>query len=208
MKQRSEVAKVTEHVIKRLELQSGKKFKTVRTDRGKKYVNTALNNVFGGKGTIHEKTAHYTAEQNGSAERLNRQMEEKVRAMLEDSGLPKEMYEPASKAYKVLRESDGRIMISRDVIFDEGEGVNGVVELGSDPTKGSPEAAGERDTAPAIAPEHAHTPATNRGRVARTISETDQIGHVLETVGESRAELEEIANDLRMPTSDAQRYRA
>ncbi|GAQ92676.1 5'-3' exoribonuclease 2 [Klebsormidium nitens] len=36
--------------------------------------------------------APYTAEQNGSAERLYRQLEEKVRAMLEDSGLPKEMW--------------------------------------------------------------------------------------------------------------------
>src|SRR3569833_2858557 len=47
-------------------------------------------------------------------------------------------YEPDSKAYRVLRESDGKIMISRDVIFDEGEGDNGVVELSSDPTEGSP----------------------------------------------------------------------
>ncbi|GAQ92420.1 hypothetical protein KFL_010110060 [Klebsormidium nitens] len=42
-------------------------------------------------------------------------------------------YEPDSKAYPVLRESDGRIMNSGDVIFDEGEGDNGVVELSSNP---------------------------------------------------------------------------
>ncbi|GAQ93035.1 hypothetical protein KFL_012630030 [Klebsormidium nitens] len=65
-------------------------------------------------------------------------------------------YEPYSKAYKVLQESDGKIMISRDVIFDEGEGHNRVVELSSDSTEGSPEAAGERDTAHATAPAHGH----------------------------------------------------
>src|SRR3569833_2084574 len=98
-------------------------------------------------------------------------------------------YEPDSKAYRVLRESDGKIMISRDVIFDEGEGDNGVVELSSDPTEGSPKAAGERDTAPAPAPAHAHAPASDRGRVARTISKTDPKRQVLETVRESRKRL-------------------
>jgi hypothetical protein len=188
MKQKSEVAKVTEWTINRLELQSGKKLKSVRTDQGKEYVNKALENVFRGKGTVHEKTAPYTAEQNRSAERLNRQLEEKVWAMLDDSRLPKELwaeavvtanytrnrtpvsahgmtpweaffgkkpklghmrvfgarafahvpkqrrrkldpvsergvfvgYEPDSKAYRVLRESDGKLIIRRDVIFDEG----------------------------------------------------------------------------------------
>ncbi|GAQ93645.1 hypothetical protein KFL_017530010 [Klebsormidium nitens] len=91
MKQKSEVATVTEHVVNRLKLQTRKKLKSVRTDRGKEYVNKAFTYVFGGKGTVHEKTAPYSAEQNGSAERLNRDLEEKTRAMLEDSGLAKEL---------------------------------------------------------------------------------------------------------------------
>lgn len=75
--------------------QLGKKLKSVRTDRGNEYVNKALENVFGGKETVHEKTAPYMAKQNGSAERLNRQLEEKIRAMLEDSGLSKELWAEA-----------------------------------------------------------------------------------------------------------------
>jgi transposase InsO family protein len=209
MKQKSEVAKVTEWTINRLELQLGKKLKSVRTDRGKEYVNKALENVFGGKGTVHEKTAPYTAKQNGSAERLNRQLEDKVRAMLDDLRLPKELwaeavvtanytrnrtpvsahgmtpweaffgkkpklghirvfgarafahvpkqrrrkldpvsergvfvgYEPDSKAYRVLRESDRKLIIRRDVIFYEGANGEGAVELSSDLMKDSPEAA-------------------------------------------------------------------
>ena len=50
MKQKGQVAKVAEHVLNRLEVQSGKKLKTVRTDRGKEYVNKALEEVLGGKG--------------------------------------------------------------------------------------------------------------------------------------------------------------
>ncbi|GAQ93602.1 Ribonuclease H-like superfamily protein with integrase and polymerase domains [Klebsormidium nitens] len=95
LKQKSEVARITEHVIKRLELQLGKQLKSVRTDRGKEYVNKALEDVFGGKGTVHEKTAPYSAEQNGSAERLNRDFKEKTRAMLEDSGFAKELWAEA-----------------------------------------------------------------------------------------------------------------
>ncbi|GAQ93548.1 hypothetical protein KFL_016390030 [Klebsormidium nitens] len=106
----------------------------------------------------------------------------------------------------VLRESDGRIMISPNVIFDEGEGDNGIVELSSDPTEGSPEAAGRSNTAHALAPAHEHAPATGRGRVARTISNSNQNGQVAKTVRESRAEPEEFAENLGMPTRAAQRY--
>src|SRR3569833_2313021 len=117
-------------------------------------------------------------------------------------------YEPDSKAYRVLRESDGKIMISRDVISDEGEGDNGVVELSSDPSEGSPKAADERDIAPATAPAPAHAPVTDRGRIARTSSKTDESGQVSKTVRESRGEPEEIAKDTGMPTPAAQRYPA
>ncbi|GAQ89817.1 Transposon-encoded protein with ribonuclease H-like integrase domains [Klebsormidium nitens] len=69
MKQKSEVAKVTEHVINPLELQPRKQLKLVRTDRGKEYVNKAFKDVFGGKGMVDENTAPNSAKQNGSAER-------------------------------------------------------------------------------------------------------------------------------------------
>ncbi|GAQ92061.1 putative retrotransposon protein [Klebsormidium nitens] len=135
----------------------GKQLKSVRTDRGKEYFNKVLEEAFGGKGTIHEKTAPYSAEQIGTAERLNRVLEEKTRPMLEDSGLAEELWAeavvtanhtrnrtpPDSKAYRLLRDRAGKLIISRDVIhFDEGIGEDGVVELGSDPTDGSQTAEG------------------------------------------------------------------
>ena len=41
---------------------------------------------------------------------------------------------PSSKAYRVFRERDGRVIVSRDVIVDE-RGPSENVELGSDPEK-------------------------------------------------------------------------
>ena len=40
---------------------------------------------------LHQTTTRYTPEQNAAAERLNRTILERVRAMLEDSGMPKDL---------------------------------------------------------------------------------------------------------------------
>jgi hypothetical protein len=150
------------------------------------------------RGITHRKTAGYSLEQNGSAERLNRDLQEKGRAMLEDSGLGEELwakamvtanyirnrlpsrvhrktpwekffgekpdvnhmrvfgaraymhipkenrkkmqsvsekgvfvgYELDCKAYRVLRERNGRILVSRDVIVNE-KPAFGTIELTS-----------------------------------------------------------------------------
>ncbi|GAQ89173.1 hypothetical protein KFL_004940020 [Klebsormidium nitens] len=62
--------------------------------RARSLVNKALEDVFGSKGTVHQKTAPYNTEQNVSAERLKRD-KDKTRAMLEDSGVPKESWAEA-----------------------------------------------------------------------------------------------------------------
>jgi transposase InsO family protein len=68
-----------------LEKQSGKKVKAVRSDRGGEYVNAELKKFFASNGIRHETTTPYTPQQNGAAERLNRTLMERVRAMLNDS---------------------------------------------------------------------------------------------------------------------------
>ncbi len=187
VKAKSQVAGELGAVLTRLETQTGRKVKAVRSDRGTEYVNSEFTEILRGKGIVHNTTARYTPEQNGSAERLNRELEERTRAMLEDSGLPPNLwaeavltanytrnrtpvtahgktpweafwgekpdvghmrvfrarayvhvpkglrkkleavsergtfvgYEPDAKAYRVLRERDGRVLASRDVLFDE-----------------------------------------------------------------------------------------
>jgi transposase InsO family protein len=91
-----EVANVTIEVIKLLENQSGHRLLVARTDNGTEYVNSTLADYFRSKGVLHQKTVRYTPEQNGAAERLNRTLLEKMRAMLEDSQLPKELWAEAA----------------------------------------------------------------------------------------------------------------
>jgi hypothetical protein len=196
LKKKNDIAAVTEGILARLELQTGKKVKAVQTDRGGEYVNEEMTTLLSKRGIAHIKTTGYSPEQNGSTKRLNRDLQEKGRAMLEDSGLGKELwakamvtanytrnwlpsrmhgktpwekffgekpdvshmrvfgaraymhipkenkkkmqsvsergvfvgYEPDCKAYRVLRERDGRILVSRDVIVDENPAF-GTIEL-------------------------------------------------------------------------------
>jgi hypothetical protein len=198
LKKKSDVVAVIEGVLARLELQTGKKVKVVQTDRGGEYVNEEMTTLLSKRGITHRKTAGYSPEQNGSADRLNKDLQEKGRAMLEDSGLGEELwaeamvttnytrnrlpskvhgktpwkkffgekpdmshmrvfrartymhipkenkkkmqsvsergvfvgYEPNCKAYRVLRERDGRILVSRDIIVNE-KPAFGTIELSS-----------------------------------------------------------------------------
>ncbi|KAJ9535802.1 hypothetical protein OSB04_un001045 [Centaurea solstitialis] len=69
-----------------VELQLGVPVKCLRTDRGGEYMDPQY---FQSVGIIHEKTAPYTPEQNGVAERKNRVLKEMVNSMLSYSGLSK-----------------------------------------------------------------------------------------------------------------------
>ena len=73
---KSDVPTVVKEVLQLLEKQSSRKVKAVRTDRGTEYVNATLRQYFSSKGIRHEKSAPYTPQQNGSAERLNRTLME------------------------------------------------------------------------------------------------------------------------------------
>ncbi len=81
--------------ITMLETQSGRKLAAVRTDRGGEYLNTELKDFFTGKGIIHETTAPYTPEQNGAAERLNRTLVERMRAMLLEARVDQDLWAEA-----------------------------------------------------------------------------------------------------------------
>lgn len=187
LQKKKQVAAVVQEHLKQLELQSGKKVKAVRTNRGGEYCNSVLEGYYAGKGIKHQTTVGYAPEQNGAAEQLNRRMLERWRAQLADAGLgpnlwaealltanytrnrtpvsahgktptevffgkkpdvghmrvfgaqayvhvPKEKrhklapvsekgvfvgYPGGVKGYKVLRERDGKVIVARNVIFDE-----------------------------------------------------------------------------------------
>jgi hypothetical protein len=184
---KSDVAAEVKNVIEMLERQTGRKVQKVRTDRGSEYVNKELSAHFASKGILHQLTAAYTPQQNGAAERLNRTLNDRVRAMLVDSGADLELwaeaihnanyvrnmcpasrvdktpwevyydrtpdmshlrvfgckafvlvpkcqrqkldpksqegvfvgYDGQSKAYRVVLNDTGKVVVSRDVVFDE-----------------------------------------------------------------------------------------
>jgi hypothetical protein len=103
IEKKSQVVAVVRNTVARLELQSGKKLKAVRTDRGSEYLNGEMAAYFGDKGVVHQSTARYSSEQTGVAERLNRVLMERARAMLIKSGLSDEMWAEAVVTANYIR---------------------------------------------------------------------------------------------------------
>jgi GAG-pre-integrase domain len=78
-----------------VERQSGEKLQAIRCDNAGEYQALA-DNLRQRNGVIVEFTTSYTPEQNGVAERLNRTLVTKIRAMLLGSGLPVELWGEAA----------------------------------------------------------------------------------------------------------------
>lgn len=79
----------------RVENETERKIKTVRGDNGTEYENNNFADFFAKHGIKHEKSAPYSPQQNGLAERMNRTIIEKVRCMLLESGLSKQFWAEA-----------------------------------------------------------------------------------------------------------------
>uniref|UniRef100_A0AAV1U517 Polyprotein n=1 Tax=Peronospora matthiolae TaxID=2874970 RepID=A0AAV1U517_9STRA len=65
-----------------MENQLSKKIKCIRTDNGTEYVNRRFSGVCRKSGIMHQTTVPYSPQQNGLAERMNRTLTERARAML------------------------------------------------------------------------------------------------------------------------------
>src|SRR5271168_2200857 len=72
------------------------KIKSLRSDRGGEYLSVEFSAHLKKVGTVRRLTAHDTPEHNGVAERLNRTLLQKVRAMLYESDLPKFLWAEAT----------------------------------------------------------------------------------------------------------------
>ena len=75
--------------MKFVEKQTDKSVKIVRTDNGTEYLNADFEKFSMSRGIRHQKTAPYTPQQNGVAERMNRTLIEKAKCLLFDAKLPK-----------------------------------------------------------------------------------------------------------------------
>lgn len=85
------------------ENQTGRKIKAIRSDNGKEFENKKFDEYAKENGVVLQRTIAYTSEQNGVAERFNRTIMEKVRAMLFDSGLGDEFWGEACNTVTLQR---------------------------------------------------------------------------------------------------------
>ncbi|KAH9723491.1 hypothetical protein KPL70_007130 [Citrus sinensis] len=129
------------------ERQSGCKMKTLRTDRSGEFIYTPFMNYCRDNGIQRQLTVSRSPQQNGVAERKNRTIVEMARSMLKGKGIPNNLwaeachtamyilnrekfdekgekylfigYSDESKGYWLLNPTTNKLVISRDVVFDE-----------------------------------------------------------------------------------------
>jgi hypothetical protein len=82
MKLKSEARECFINFEKEVKLQHGKDVKWVRLDNGGEYGSSELNDYVESKGIIFQPAVAYSPESNGVAERMNRTLMAKVRAIL------------------------------------------------------------------------------------------------------------------------------
>lgn len=87
MKSKSEVSSHFLNFKNMVEKQTGLHIKILRTDNGTEYCNSAMRSILLKAGIVHQTSVVYCPEQNGIAERVQRTVFEKARAMLQESGL-------------------------------------------------------------------------------------------------------------------------
>ena len=63
----------------------------IRSDRGREFINRALQTAATDRGIEWEPTAPYTPDQDGKAERMNRTLIQQARSMMIASGLPSKL---------------------------------------------------------------------------------------------------------------------
>jgi hypothetical protein len=89
--------------VSTMETQFDKKVKTLRSDRGGEFWNKEVQSLCASKGIVHQKTNPYSSQENGVAERLNRTLMEKARAMLQGLSLSEEYWGEADLTANYVR---------------------------------------------------------------------------------------------------------
>ena len=105
LKTKGEVCTTFQQFYKMVETQFHEKIKILRSDNGGEFVNHNLCQFLEAHGIEHQRTCPYTPQQNGVAERKNRQLLEVVRASLFDAQMPRSFWGEAvcSAAYIINR---------------------------------------------------------------------------------------------------------
>eukprot|EP00170_Pyropia_yezoensis_P005400 contig_21956_g5414 len=93
---KDETGAAVRRIVALWENSSGLKLGRMRSDRGGEYIETGLQVWLAEKGVQHEKTAPYSPQQNGTAERYNRTLEEHTVAMLADGNVDGKLWADAA----------------------------------------------------------------------------------------------------------------
>jgi len=88
IKLKNEVPKLTKEYLERAEAETGECANYFRSDGGREYMSTALQDYFKSKGIHHKMMNAYTLQENGISEQMNRTLVKMACAMLFDAGLP------------------------------------------------------------------------------------------------------------------------
>jgi transposase InsO family protein len=100
---KSDVATTVLEVLELWENRTERKVKTFRTDQGREYLNKTLGAAFKMKGILQQYSTRYTPQSNGRAERLNRTLLDKTRAMLTEAKGPKALWAEAIITANAIR---------------------------------------------------------------------------------------------------------
>ena len=96
LKHKSEAANSFQAFVHRVEVETGNKINTLRTDNGGEYVGSSFEEWLKTKGIRHETTVPKTPQQNGVSERQNRTVIESARSMLHFANQPTELWAEAT----------------------------------------------------------------------------------------------------------------
>jgi transposase InsO family protein len=92
LKKKSEVTTALQNFVAKVKMQIHKDVKCIRSDNGGEYLNGELQEWLNNEGISHERSAPYTPQQNGVAERTNRTLMEAARSMLYEKKVPLELW--------------------------------------------------------------------------------------------------------------------
>jgi transposase InsO family protein len=87
----------------RVERETGRKIKALRSDNGGEFCNARMDLYLAEHGIKRELTTVYTPQQNGASERLNRTLIEKARCLLKESCMPERFWGEAVLTANIIR---------------------------------------------------------------------------------------------------------
>ncbi|GJX87625.1 retrovirus-related pol polyprotein from transposon TNT 1-94 [Tanacetum coccineum] len=126
IKKKSDVFEVFKVYKARVELDSGKKIKCLRTDNGGEYTGDEFDTFCRQEGIKRQFTTTYTPQQNGVAERMNRTLLERARAMLATASLGKSFWAEAvnTACYVINRSPSTAVELKTPMEMWTGKPVN------------------------------------------------------------------------------------